>query len=309
MTSGSVGSQFSINLAADLTDMLSHGFMENAFLAGTAMAVIGGFAGYFVVLRRMTFAGEALSHVAFTAALGSVLLGFDPLIGMFVITIGVAAGMAALTNHARSYDVMIGTVLAWVLGLGALFLTIYTSSPSAGSNGQIGVSVLFGSILGIQSQAAVLAAVVAGATIVLLAVIARPLLFASLDPAIALVRGTPVRLVAMLFLIAMAVVVTEGVQVVGALLVLSLLVMPAAIAHRLTVRPFRAMFLSATLAALFTWAGLTLGYYLPYPISFFITSIAFVSYLAVVVAEWGLERWRRHEQASRSQERLMVRSA
>lgn len=276
---------FSPNLYADLSDMLSNDFMRYAFLAGTAMSLLGGLVGYFVVLRHLAFAGEALSHVAFAAALGAVLLGVEPLLGMFVITVAVALGMGALADQARAHDVAVGTVLAWVLGLGALFLSIYTSGAGAGSNGQIGVNVLFGSILGVQLQQAQEAALIGGAATILLLAIARPLLFATVDPAAALVRGVPVRLLGIVFLGVVALTVAEAVQVVGALLVLALLVMPAAIAQRLTARPFRALFLSGGLAIAFTWIGLTIGYYTPYPISFLITTLAFGAYLVTLIAD------------------------
>jgi zinc/manganese transport system permease protein len=188
-------------------------------------------------------------------------------------------------------DVTIGTVLAWVLGLGALFLSIYTSSSSGGSNGQIGMNVLFGSILGVQLQQAWEAVLVAAGAAVVLLLIARPLLYATLDPSVAVARGVRVRSLTLVFLALVAITVAEAVQVVGALLVVSLLVMPAAIAQRLTARPFRALVLSAALGVAFTWTGLTVGYYTPYPISFLITSIAFVSYLVTVLCQQA-RTWR-----------------
>jgi zinc/manganese transport system permease protein len=285
-----------VNPIAALQDMLSNDFMRYAFLAGTSMAVLGGLVGYFVVLRRLTFAGEALSHVAFAAALGAVLLGFQPLAGMFVITVAVALGMGSFADNVRSNDVAVGTVLAWVLGIGALFLSIYTSSPNGGSNGQIGVNVLFGSILGVQLPEAQQAAVIAGAAVVVLLFILRPLLFATLDPTVALVRGVPVRLVGIAFMGLVAVTVAEAVQVVGALLVLSLLVMPAATAQRWTGRPFRALTLSAALAVSLTWLGLVLGYYEPYPVSFFITSLAFAAYMGTLGTQYAWSRRSRRSQ-------------
>jgi zinc/manganese transport system permease protein len=279
--------QFSFNPVAGVEDMLSNDFMRYAFMAGTAMAVLGGLVGYFVVLRRQAFAGEALSHVAFTAAIGAVLLGFDPLVGMFVIVVAVALGMGSFADQARSNDVAVGTVLTWVLGVGALFLSIYTSSASGGNNGQIGVNVLFGSILGVQLQQAQEAVVIGLIAVVILLLIARPLLFATLDPTVALVRGVPVRWVGIIFIGLVAVTVTEAVQVVGALLVLALLVMPAATAQRWTARPFRALVLSASLAVSFTWLGLILGYYEPYPVSFFITTIAFGAYVGTLVLQYA----------------------
>jgi len=291
---------FSPNLFADVSDMLANDFMRYAFMAGTAMAVLGGLVGYFVVLRQLAFAGEALSHVAFAAALGAVLLGVDPLLGMFVMTAGVALGMGGLADRAHSHDVAVGTVLAWILGLGALFLSVYTSSAGAGSNGQIGVNVLFGSILGVQLQQAQEAVLVSAVAAFSLLAIGRPLLFSSLDQDVALARGVPVRLLGVVFLVIVAVTVAEAVQVVGALLVLSLLVMPAATAQRLTPRPFLALSLSMGLAVLFTWIGLTVGYYTPYPISFLITTLAFAGYLATVLLQQVRARrlWPRNDPAA-----------
>lgn len=279
-----------LNPIAGVEDMLSNDFMRYAFVAGTAMAMLGGLVGYFVVLRRLAFAGEALSHVAFAVALGAVLLGSDPLVGMFVITIAVAMAMGSFADQARSNDVAIGTVLTWVLGVGALFLSIYTSSAGAGSNGQIGVNVLFGSILGIQLQQVQEAVVIAALAIIVLLLIARPLLFATLDPTVALIRGVPVRLVGVIFIGLVAITVTEAVQVVGALLVLALLVLPAATAQRWTVRPFRGLVLSAVLAVAVTWLGLILGYEEPYPVSFFITTLAFGMYVGTLAVQYGWSR-------------------
>lgn len=272
---------FSPNLIQDVHEMLSLDFMRYAFLAGTVLAIVAGLVGYFVVLRHLVFATEALAHVTFTGALLAVIVGSNPLLGLFGVTILVALGMGTLGTRARARDVEVGTVLAWVLGLGVLFLSIYTSQAS-GANSTIGVSFLFGSIFGLQAQQAQLITVVGlGATVVLL-VIARPLLFASLDPDVAAARGVPVRGLNLVFLVLVALSVALAVPAVGALLNSALLVTPAAIAQRLVTRPFVALLLSPTLALAFTWAGLTIGFYTPYPVSFLISTLAFVTYVAVV---------------------------
>jgi zinc/manganese transport system permease protein len=281
--------QFSLNPVADVQDILSYDFMQYAFMTGTAMSLLGGFVGYFVVLRRAAFAGEALSHVAFAAVVGATVAGFDPLLGLFIVTAGVAIGMGVMSGRARTSEVTIGIVLAWVLGLGALFLSIYTAE-SSGGNAQVGVNALFGSILGLSLQQTQEAVAVAAVAAVLLLAIARPLLFASIDPDVAAARSLPVTLLGTLFLAVVALTVAEGVQVVGALLILALLITPAAIAQRLTVRPYRAMALSAALGLLFTWAGLALGYYEPYPVSFFITALAFGAYVVTVVGQFLASR-------------------
>jgi len=273
---------FSPNLIQDVREMLSVDFMRHAFLAGTVLAIVAGLVGYFVVLRNLVFATEALSHVTFTGALGAAILGYNPLLGLFGVTMLVALSMGAMGTRARSRDVVVGTVLTWVLGLGVLFLSIYTSQSGA-TNSSIGVNFLFGSIFGLQAQQAQLIAVVGLGVIVALLLIARPLLFASLDPDVAAARGVPVRWLSLAFLVLVALSVAEAVPAVGALLNSALLVTPAAIAQRLVARPFVALLLSAVLALAFMWVGLTIGFYAPYPVSFLISALAFVTYVAVVM--------------------------
>ncbi|TMK89473.1 MAG: metal ABC transporter permease, partial [Actinobacteria bacterium] len=165
-----------------LAGMFAHAFVRNAFLAGTAIAVAAGLVGYFVVLRSQVFTGDALSHVAVTGALAALAFGADARVGLFAATILVGMAMALLGRQGRADDVVIGSVFAWVLGLGVLFLTLYTTSRSR-SNGAAGVHVLFGSILGLSAGQARLAAVIAAGVVAALVVIARPLLFASVDEA------------------------------------------------------------------------------------------------------------------------------
>ena len=274
---------FSLNLIQDVREMLSLDFMRHAFLAGTMLSIVAGLVGYFVVLRHLVFAVEALSHVTFAGVLAAVVVGSHPLVGLFGVTTLVALGIGALDTRgqARARDVTIGTVLAWVLGLGVLLLSIYTSLASATDS--IGVNVLFGSILGLRAQQAQFTALVGVVTIVVLLAIARPLLFASIDPDVAAARGVPVRLLNVVFLVLVALSVAEAVPAVGALLNSALIVTPAAISQRLVARPFVALLLSATLALAFTWVGLTIGFYAPYPISFLISTLAFITYVAVVI--------------------------
>jgi zinc/manganese transport system permease protein len=275
---------FSWNLVQDAHDMLAYDFIRTAFLAGTVVALVAGLIGYFVVLRQLTFASDALAHLTFAGALGAVVLGLPLLVGVFGLTILAALGMGALGQRARARDVAVGTVLAWVLGVGVLLLSLYTARASA-SNGSVGVNVLFGSIFSVQASQALLATIIGLGAVLLLLVIARPLLFASLDPDVAAARGVPVRALGVVFLTLLAVAVAESVQVVGALLLFSLLVTPPAIAQRLIRRPYRALALSAALALLFTWVGIAVAFYTPYPVSFVISALAFGAYLLVVIAQ------------------------
>jgi zinc/manganese transport system permease protein len=270
------------NVVADVREILSYDFMRHAFLAGTCTALAAGLVGYFIVLRNQVFTSDALGHVAFSGGLGGLILGIPLLVGVYVTTVAVALGITSAGGRGRGRDVAIGIVFAWVLGLGVLFLSLYTSGQSGG-NGVLGVAVLFGSILGLQASQAYLAAGASLLTSALLLAVCRPLLFTSLDPDVAAARGVPTRLVSAIFVVLLALTVAESVQAVGALLIFALLVTPAAVAQRLTTRAYRGLWLSAALAVGFVWAGLVLAFYTPWPASSYITGVAFVALLAAML--------------------------
>ncbi|MEV0410694.1 metal ABC transporter permease [Streptomyces sp. NPDC050448] len=259
---------------------LSHPFFLHAFLAGTAIAAASGLVGYFLVLRAQVFTGDALSHVAFTGAMAALAFGYDLRLGLFAATIAMALLFGALGRRARPDDVVIGSVFSWILGMGAFFITLYTTSRSA-TNGTAGISVLFGSIFGISAGSAVVAAAVAAGVALLVVLIARPLLFATLDEAVAAARGIPVRLLGYGFLALAGISAAEATQAVGSLLLLGLLAAPGGAAIRLTDRPYRALALSAGLAVLEMWAGLFASYAVPkMPPSFAIMAVATAVYAA-----------------------------
>jgi zinc/manganese transport system permease protein len=258
--------------------MLAHEFMRHALLAGSFVGLACGVVGYFVVLRSQVFAADALSHVAFTGALAALAAGVDLRLGLFGATVAVAVGMGFLGRSGRADDVVIGSVFAWMLGLGVLFLSIYTSN-SSGANGTAGVSVLFGSMLGLSTEAARVAAVIGVSILAAVFLIARPLLFASLDEAVAAAGGVPVRALGIGFLALVGLTAAETTQAVGALLLLGLLAAPAAAAHRLTTHPFKGLALSIVLAIVAMWAGLTLSYaFASMPPSFAIIATAVLMY-------------------------------
>ncbi len=264
--------------------MFAHEFMRNALIAGTFVGLACGLVGYFVVLRAQVFAGDALSHVAFTGALAAAVLGYDVLAGVFVATILGGVLMGLLGDRARADDVTIGTLFAWTLGLGVLFLSIFTTQKSAG-NGTAGVRVLFGSIFGLSGtdvrRSVILAVVVAA----LLLAIARPLLFATLDGAVAAAQGVPVRALGLAFLALLGLVAAQATQAVGALLLLGLLAAPAGAAHLLSTHPYRGLALSAVLATGSVWVGLTLSYVFPsLPPSSMIIAVAVGIYILALVA-------------------------
>ena len=234
-------------------------FVRDALLAGSLIAVARGLLGYFVVLRAQVFAGDALSHVAFTGALGAAAAGIDLRIGLFAATAAIALAFASLDRRARADDVTIGVVFAWILGLGVLFLDLFNAGGGGGS-GIIGARALFGSIFALSGGDARLAALVALALITLTLAVARPLLFATLDPAVALAHGVPVTALGALFLVLVGVDAAEATQAVGALLLLGLLAAPAGAAHRLTASPYRGMALSAAIALASVWIGIALSY-------------------------------------------------
>jgi len=258
--------------------MLAHPFMQHAFVAGTAVSILCGFVGYFLVLRGQVFSGDALSHVAFTGSLGALALEVSVRLGLYGATIGVSMLLAAIGSRRRADDVVVGSVFAWVLGLGVLFLSIFTSRHATG-NSRGGASVLFGSIFGLSSHDTVLVVLVAFAAVGALAFIARPLLFSSLDADVAASRAVPVRLLGYVFMALVGVTAAEATQAVGALLLLGLIAAPAAAAGRLTARPFKAMWASAAVAVASMWIGLSISYAAPRtPPSFAIIAVAAAIY-------------------------------
>lgn len=262
-----------------LEAMLAHDFMRHAFIAGTATALACGVAGYFVVLRGQVFTGDALGHVAFTGTLAALVIGVDARIGLFGACVAIALLLGALGTRGRADDTTIGSVFAWVLGLGVLLLSTFASSGRGAGNSGAGARVLFGSILGLDAtQAAWAAGIGLVATAAILA-IARPLLFATLDEAVAAARGLPVRPLGYAFLVIVGLAAGEASQAVGALLLLGLLATPAGAALHLTANPYRGMALSAAIAVGAVWAGLVLSYALPaLPPSFAILAVTTGAY-------------------------------
>jgi zinc/manganese transport system permease protein len=264
--------------------MLAHEFMRNALVAGTFVGLSCGLVGYLVVLRAQVFAGDALGHVAFTGALGAAAIGVDLRVGLFAVTIGAGLVLGLLGEHARADDVVIGSFFAWALGLGVLFLSIFTTRSSAG-NGAAGVRVLFGSIFGLDLRDVVVTVALGALSSGVLLVLARPLLFSSLDPLVATARGVPVRLLGFSLLALLGVVAAQASQAVGALLLLGLLAAPAGAAHRLTTSPYRGLVVSAVLGVGSVWAGLALAYVFPtLPPSTMVVSVATAVYAATLAS-------------------------
>ncbi len=248
--------------------MLEYDFMRTAFAASGVAAVLAGTVGFFLVLRGQTFAGHALSHVGFTGATGALLFGLSPLAGLVGFTLVAGIGMGLFGEKLAERDVAIGMMLSLALGLGLLFLHFYTAAATQAA------ALLFGNVLGVDSSALLTLCVLAGASLLALAAIGRPLTFASIQPELAEARGVPMRFVSSAFLAIVAVAVAECAQIVGVLLVFTLMVGPAAAAMNLTRRLGPAVALSAALALAEAWGGLTLAYYTDWPASFWITALS-----------------------------------
>jgi len=270
--------------------MFAHEFFRNAFLAGTFIALACGAVGYFLVLRAQVFAGDALSHVAFTGALAAAAAGLDTRIGLFAATVTIALVLAVIGERAGADDVAIGIVFAWILGLGVFFLALF-GSGSGGGNGLLGARALFGSIFGLSGSDAVVAVVVAAGIVAAILVIARPLLFASVDRQVAVARGVPVTALGLAFLVLVGATAAEATQAVGALLLLGLLAAPAGAAHRMAANPYLALALSAVLAVVSMWLGLVLSYAIPtLPPSTAVIAIAAAIYLLAFLLTARLPR-------------------
>ena len=269
----------SLDLLSDAQQLLEFHFMQNALLTGTVVAVLAGAVGYYVVLRGQSFAAHTLSQVGFPGAAAAVLVHAPPLLGLVAFStasaLGIAAAGRSLDAGRRTEAAVVGTVLAFSLGLGLLFFRLYAGSAQ-------GIyAFLFGTILGISDGAVAATAALAGACLAALAAIARPLLFASIDADVAQARGVPVRALSTAFLVLVALAVAQAVQIVGTLLLFALLVAAADSAHQLTGRPWLGLGLSVALSLVCTWAGLAVAYFTIYPVGFFVTSFAFACYLAI----------------------------
>ena len=259
------------------TDLLREHFVHTALLAGAVVAVLSGVVGVFVVIRGMSFAVHGVSELGFTGAAGALVLGVDPVVGLLTGSLAVGAILGLLTVRGRERDSAIGAFLAFGLGVGVLLIRLYKGYATTATN------LLFGSIVGVGDGQLALLAGVALLVIVVLAAVYRPLLFASVDPEAAEARGVPLRLVSVVLLLLVALTTAEAIQVVGVLLVLTLVITPAAAATRLTARPGLALGLSVAIAVGATEGGILLSLVKDYPTSFFISSISFAVYLVARV--------------------------
>jgi zinc/manganese transport system permease protein len=266
--------------------------IQHALVAGTAIAIACGLVGWFAVLRAQVFAADAMSHFAFTGAVAGVAIGIDPRVSLFAVTFVCALLLAALGGRSRVDDVTIGIAITWVLGLGVLALS-FVASGSSGGSGATAANALFGTILGLDASQAQVAAVIAAVIVLIMVVIARPLLFATVDGVVAGARGVPVLALGVVFLVAQGGVAAEATQAVGALLLLGLIAAPAGAAHRLTSRPYLGMTMAAGIGVGSVWLGLWIATIAPnIPPSSAITGVAAAAFFAAHVPARALRRAR-----------------
>jgi zinc/manganese transport system permease protein len=252
--------------------MLEYDFMRNAFAAAAVAAVVSGLVGYFLVLRGQTFAGHALGHIGFAGATGAILIGLAPVWGLVGLTVAAGIGMGLMGDRISGRDVAVGVVLALALGFGLLFLHYYTAFATQAT------ALLFGNVLAVDPTTIGTLIGLGVVTLGALAAIMRPLIFASLQPELAEAKGVPLRFVSTAFLAIVALAVAESAQIVGILLVFSLMVGPPATAQRLVTGLWSGMTLAATIALAEAWLGIGIAYQTDWPVSFCIALLSALGY-------------------------------
>ncbi len=267
-----------VEFQSNWLDVLQSSFMRNALIGGSLVAVAAGLLGYFVITRQNAFAAHALAHIGFPGATGAILLGVPVTLGLAVFCVGGGLLIGLLGRRVADREMATGTILALATAVGVLFASL--ASANAGTT----TSVLFGNLLAISADQLLVFAAFTLAVVGTLAVLARPLVFASVDPAVAEARGVPVRALGNAFVVQLALTITMAVQVVGTLLLFALVVTPAATALRITARPVRVAAFAVAIALGSVWGGLVLSAMVDLPPSFFIVSLAVLAWVAVLVA-------------------------
>jgi zinc/manganese transport system permease protein len=265
-----------IGYQSDWVDILSAGFMRSAMIGGVLVALAAGLLGYFVIVRQHAFAAHALAHIGFPGATGAVLIGVPVTLGLAVFTVGGALAIGLLGKRLAEREIATGTVLALATGIGVLFNSMTTRNAVT--------NVLFGNLLAVSHDQLWTFGLFTLGLAIVLAVVARPLVFASVNPEVAEAKGVPVRLLGVVFMIALALVITMAVQVVGTLLLFGLVVTPAAAALAISARPATVAVLSTLFGVLCVLVGLLLSAMFNLPPSFVIVTLSFVIWLVAIVA-------------------------
>ena len=249
------------------------GFMVNAWIVATIVAVVGGAIGFFVVLRGSAFVAHAIPNGSFAGAAAASLVGINTIIGLGVFAVASALGIGLLSRRGR-HDVATALTLVFMLGLGALFLSFSVEyAPEI-------YSLLFGEVLGISTNQLAPTIALAAVCLAALALLYRPLLLSSILPDSADARGIAPYTIELGFLLLVALATTMTVPVVGTALIFSLMIGPPAAACAFTTRPHTAIALSITIALIVTWAAIALSYQTNWPVGFYVGVISAMSYAA-----------------------------
>jgi zinc/manganese transport system permease protein len=267
-----------IGYQSDWFDVLQNDFVIRAIVGGSVVAIAASIVGYFVVIRRDSFAAHALAHIGFPGATGAVLIGAPVTLGLIVFCVGGALAIGALGSKAAQRETTTGTVLAFATALGVLFASMTTRSSNNVT------SVLFGSLLTISTSQLVQFVLISTLAIGVIALISRPLLFSSINPQVAQARGVAVGALNIVFMLTLAIVIAVAIQVVGTLLLFALIVTPASAALMLTARPTQAVGIAALIAVSSVVLGVVLATMFNLPPSFAIVTIAVGVWLAVTLA-------------------------
>jgi len=258
--------------------VFSYTFMLYAFIAGTIIAVICGIISFFVIIRRLSFASHALGHISLTGASGAILLNLSAMTGQLVVNLIAGILMGAFGDKIKKNDIAVGIVLTFFLGLGTYFLFLYQS----GYSGSV-MSILVGNILTVTVEQIYMLLALAIFTVILLTIIARPLFISSIDPIFAESKQVSSKLISILLFICIAITVSMACQVVGILLVFSLLIGPAAIATQWIDGFYKPIILSTLISVFTVWSGIIAAYYVDIPVSFFITTTICILYLISIL--------------------------
>jgi zinc/manganese transport system permease protein len=269
----------------ELSAVLQYDFMQHAFAAGTVVAVLCGVIGVFVIARSLSFVAHAFSHIGFSGAAFAVCIGWNPLTGLLLFSTLSALAIGGFGVKIFRRDVTISIILSLFLGLGLLFIALSTKQSTAM------YALLFGSVVGISLRSVWEMIILSLLVLAMVVVIYKPLKFDSFDPVGAQAARLPVRLLSMTFLVLLAIATSEAIQIVGSLLVFTLMTAPAATARYVTNSVTKMIFISAALAVAGVWGGLVLSYYSNAPVTFFITTFEVVFYFAALV--WHAIRERR----------------
>lgn len=261
--------------------MLEYSFMQYAFIAGTLIAITCGIISFFVVLRKNIFAAHGLGHISLTGASGAILIGFSAMSGQLITNLLAGLIMGFLDEKINKNDLAAGIVLTFFLGIGAYFLFLYQN----GYAGSI-MSILFGNILAVSEIQILLLTIISIIVVLVIVIISRPLFYHSLDPILAEAQKISSRILSIIFFLILSLTVTMACQIIGALLIFSLLIGPGAIAFQHCDGFYSSIFLSIFIAITATWGALVLAFYIDLPASFCITIIICSLYLLGLIKKW-----------------------